>query len=275
MTETLDCPVPTGLPAGTLFHRVAFVLTPPDRAAVLAELPAALGHSAVAVGSGAPANGDELFVLAVPAEDDADLLARVRDWADPPAYGCDRTGQLVTLQGAHVVSTPNRVALVTAPDRLEPARRAVLEAAYYEAELSAVERELADLWPDLRADTPLAFEFAERNVRQRARLAERFVRVLGLRARLARITPHVLAPHAHPPTLASQLGERLRERGRMSHRVEALSAQIEVFERVYEGCGQKASEFMIARTGHTLEWVIIVLLLTQTVLVCVELFGGK
>jgi hypothetical protein len=31
-------------------------------------------------------------------------------------------------------------------------------------------------------------------------------------------------------------------------------------------CGQRASDFMLARTGHRLEWVIIVLLAAQLLL---------
>jgi uncharacterized Rmd1/YagE family protein len=164
--------------------------------------------------------------------------------------------------------------VVASPDRLHAARNSALEVAYYDAELGAIETELASLWPELEADTPLAFAFAEQSVRLRRQLVERFRRVFTLRARLARISPLVLAPHAHPPTLATQLNERLRERARMAHRVESLNTQLEVFERVYEGCGQKANEFMIARTGHTLEWFIIILLLIQTVLVAVELLSA-
>jgi hypothetical protein len=267
---------PPDLPAGAEFHRVAFAAEAAAGQAVVAVLPAPLGLKAVAVGTDpAAAGADELVVLAVPAADECpDLLARVRDWADPP--GGERAGHLVTLQGAQVVWAPTRVAVLAPPERLNAARRAVVEVAFYDAELRAIEKELAALWPDLEADTALAFEFAARSVRHRRRLADRFRRVLALRARLARVAPHVLAPHAHPPTLATQLGERLRERGRMAHRVESLSDQLEVFERVYEGCGQKASEYMTARAGHALEWVIIILLLAQTILVVVDhLSTGK
>jgi hypothetical protein len=164
---------------------------------------------------------------------------------------------------------------VLAPtDRLDAARKAVVEAAYYDAELRGIETVLAGLWPDLEADTPLAFEFNERSVRSRAKLAERFRRVLTLRARLARLTSYVLTPHIHPPTLASQIGERIRERARMANRVDALDGQLEVFEHVYESCGERASDFMLARAGHTLEWVIIVLLLSQTILLAAELLRG-
>ncbi len=277
MTVMIEAPS-SALPVGAQFHRIAFAAGPAAGETVLAEFPPALGGRAVVIGTdpaATPARG-ELLVLAVPAtvDEDPDLLAEIRDWADPPTAGSERIGQLLTLQGAQVFWTQARLAVVASADRLHAVRSAAIEVAYYDSELCTIESELATLWPELEADTPFAFAFAEQSVRLRRQLAERFRRVFSLRTRLARITPHVLAPHAHPPTLATQLNERLRERARMAHRVESLDQQLNVFERVYEGCGQKASEYMIARTGHTLEWVIIILLLAQTVLVAVDLLSA-
>jgi hypothetical protein len=52
----------------------------------------------------------------------------------------------------------------------------------------------------------------------------------------------------------------------MMHRHEFLGEQLEVFERVYEMCGQRSSDFKLARTGHMLEWTIILLLVAQLLL---------
>jgi hypothetical protein len=272
--------LPAGLPPGALLQRVAFTSKPAPGQTVLLEFPAPVNRTAVLAAAGTPARpvpqpDEELLILSVPApaQEDADLLLRAREWADPAGEG-GRASQVVALQGAQIVWAPGRAAVLAVEDRLDAVRKAVIEAAFYEAELRSIERELGGLWPDLEADAPLAFEFNEKSVRGRRQLAQRFQRVLMLRARLARITPHVLCPHVHPPTLASQVGERLRERARMAHRVEAGGAQLEVFERVYEACGQRASDFMLARTGHLLEWTIIVLLLAQTILVTVDLLSG-
>jgi uncharacterized Rmd1/YagE family protein len=91
---------------------------------------------------------------------------------------------------------------------------------------------------------------------------------------MARIGPYVHAPHMYPPTLASQISERLRERTRMMHRHEFLDEQLEVFHTVYESCAQRSSDFMLARSGHTLEWIIIVILLVQTLFSVVEILAG-
>lgn len=276
MTETLTSPlILESLPLGTRFQRVAFVAAATVAETVLTELPAPLGRVAIVTGTDPNATpaSDELLVLAVPLidETDPDPLNRVRNWADPPSISGERAGQLLTLQGARVVWNPTRVVVLVAPERLDTVLKAIVEVAYYETELRAIETKLAALWPDLEAVIPLAFEFAERSVRHRRKLAEQFRQVFTLRARLARVTPHVLAPHIHPPTLATQLSERLREHTRMAHRVESLNTQLDVFERLYEGCGQKTSEFMVARTGHALEWIIIILLLAQIILLSIDL----
>jgi hypothetical protein len=269
-----------GLPPGALLQRVAFTSEAAPGQTVLLVFPAPVNRTAVVAADRAPAKGapqrpdEELLILAVPApvQEDADLLLSAREWADPGADG--RASQVVSLQGAQIVWAPGRAAVLAAEERLDAVRKAVIEAAFYDSELRSIERELGGLWPDLEADAPLAFEFNEKSVRGRRQLAQRFQRVLLLRARLARITPHVLSPHVHPPTLASQVGERLRERARFLHRVEAAGGQLEVFERVYEACGQRASDFMLARTGHLLEWGIIVLLFVQTILVVIDLLSG-
>lgn len=238
---------------------------------VLLEFPDTVGCHAVKA-DGTPA---DLLVLSLASDDEDMPPATVREWVErAPAPPRAPASQTITLQGAHIVWGAGRAAVVARPERLAPVRDALIEVSYYEAELRHVERELGSRWAHLEADAPLAFEFEERSVKRRQELAQRFRQVLALRARLSRITPHVMCPHVHPPTLASQVGERVRERTRMPQRLEFLAGQLEVFERVYDSCGQRASEFMLARRSHLLEWIIIVLLLTQTLFVGFELMSA-
>lgn len=235
----------------------------------LAELPPPIRRHAVPVAD----EGPDFEVLSIPSEhaDGAEQAEQVRRWAAPAGA----TGyQLVSIHGAQVHWCPPRLAVIAWPDDLDPVRRAVLEMAYLEAELRAAESGLADLWPELEADAPRAFEFRERDLAGRQRLAQRFVRVLLLRARLAKVVPRLLLPQAYPPTLPAQVQDRLRERLGVFHRAESLQTQLEAFERVYEGCAQRASEYLLARKSMALEWVIILLLALQTVLTFIELVSG-
>jgi hypothetical protein len=190
----------------------------------------------------------------------------LRGWveSDPDARGTPAVW--MSFQGAHVLWSTGRCAIAAPADRIAAVRTAILEATAHERALRSVEEAMASAWPALESDAVLAFEFDEGAVGRRRELRERLHRTLVLRARLARIAPYLLAPLAHPPTLASQVAERLRERLRMPTRYEAAATQLEVFRDAYDMCGQRASEFMLARTGHRLEWVIIVLLATQLLL---------
>jgi uncharacterized Rmd1/YagE family protein len=92
---------------------------------------------------------------------------------------------------------------------------------------------------------------------------------------LVQLIPRLHFPPTYPPTLASQIGERVRERTRLVERAEFASQQLEVYERVYEQAGQRRNEFLLARSSNQLEWIIILLLLAQIVLVLVEMLGGQ
>ncbi|QDU98643.1 RMD1 family protein [Lignipirellula cremea] len=294
-------PSPTGatLPPTSSLQRIAFVASVAPQQQVLLELPHAMQRWAVVVpeegtpaaspsqpvdsstlaqptaGSKAAAPAPahpavDLLLLTIPArssdavlEAEPDLQATMQQWAEASLAPGEPPCMVMLLQGARICWTPGRVAVLAPPDRLESIVGNLIETAFLEAELRGIERDLGQAWPQLEADLPLAFEFEERSIRKRKQLRNRFQQVLLLRAKLARIGPYVHAPHLHPPTLASQVGERLRERARMPHRHEFLGEQLEVFERVYELCGERSSNFMQTRSGNILEWIIIVLLLAQ------------
>ncbi|MBA4191934.1 MAG: hypothetical protein C0467_28475 [Planctomycetaceae bacterium] len=253
------------LPHAAVLERIAYVASA-EAGQVVMEFPNPIGRRAVLIGADSkPGMQADLLVASVVSEggEDLELLNKLRDWVEVANPNGSPRSQTITLYGTQIVWAPGRVAIVAQSDRLESVRRALIEVLYYEAELRDIENDLNGRWSLLEADAPLAFEFDEKAVRKRSQLAQRFQQILGLRARLARVTPHVLCPHVHPPTLASQVGERLRERTRMPQRLEFLGEQVEVFEGVYESCGQRASDFMLSRSSNTLEWVIIVLLGVQ------------
>lgn len=263
---------------GARIDRIAFVAThEPSQTVLPLTLPTR--KFAVLVKEPSPAkppSDGELLCLLIPhlpageAEQSAETtVAAMRAWANSTGTvptASDTPGQWMSFQGAQICWTPSRCAILAAPERLDALRNAMVEASFVEAELRDLERAVAAFWPQLESDTLLAFEFDERSSRRKAELKQRFQEVTDCRARLARLSTFVSSPHVHPPTLASQINERLRDRVRMTHRYDCLDDQLDVCERVYELCGQRASDYKLARTGHMLEWMIIILLLTQVLL---------
>ncbi len=216
-----------------------------------------------------------LHLLLVPADEGEQLewAHELRDALNERFATPLTPGTVLQLPGAVLVLTERALAVCASPERLELIARAALESACVEHELRELEMAIERGWGEVRQAAPLAFEFDERALHRRAELSARFVALVDLRSRLARVSPRILAPQVYPPTLASQVGERLRERLRLAERLEATSSRLEAQERVFELCGQRLTEFALARRGHTLEWIIIVLLSAQTVLWILEMLG--
>ncbi len=270
-----------GLPAGTEIQSIEFPRDAAEGDTVLLRFPGPNPRVAVIappVNNTAPVVARERFTLLwIPVEfsEDSNLIGKVREWIDGPEPPIPPESRLLTLQGAKIVWAPGRAAVIVPRERVSYVRPAVIEFAFYDAELRMIEREIADGWPALETDSPMAFDFNEKSLRRRSELGQRFQRVVSLRARLSQILPMIHRPPIHPPTLASQIGDRLRERGRLVERLDFASSQLEVFERVYELCGQRASDFSQAHKGHVLEMIIIVLLLGQTLLLLVEMLAAR
>ena len=267
------------LPEGAVLQRVAFTPKPlAGQEVLLSFLPPINQNAVILANDAASIEGQKevLTLLVIPISPRTsdvqsqgspnESLGQVQHWVEASEGSNASAAQWMTFQGTQICWTPHRCAILGAPERLDSLRLAVVEVYYYESELRRIERALGESWPAMETDIPLAFEFHENSLGKQKSLQQRFQQVAILRARLARLGPFVYSPHLHPPTLASQIAERFRERTRMMHRHEFLGEQLEVFERVYEMCGQRSSDFKLARTGHMLEWTIILLLVAQLLL---------
>lgn len=177
----------------------------------------------------------------------------------------------VVVHGAQIIWGSSRAAILAAPDRAESFLLALIDFCYYENELRKIEREVGEAWPLLEADSPLAHAVTASDPDRFEDIARRMAETLKRRMRLARIVPHLYQPRPHLPPLANQLIERLRERAHVEDRHEALVSQLDVFERIYEMNSQRISDFKAAQHQTTLEWVIIVLLAAEGVLLLIEL----
>lgn len=202
--------------------------------------------------------------------DDDPWFEFAKNWCESGVVKPTAKATLVSLHGIDIYWCTGRAVVRASHDRVDAVRRALLEFAVAERELVALENSLNSGWGTLEKDVPTAFAYGEANVRDRAELGKRFQAAIALQSRMSRIIPLIVQPAQYPPTLESQLHERLRERMRQEDRLEVLERQMEIFQRIYEMCGQRSSEFMVARSGHILEWIIIFLLAVQTVMAIVE-----
>ncbi len=263
---------------GATVQWVGLVPCGDDPRPAVATMPAA-GIQAIVVGesAGMPAGlafgpPADLGLLIMPSSPDHDgtLPTAALTWVEQGG-----PTQVIALHGTVVAWAPERAAILVAPERLAAVRTTVVEFWFHERELRAIEADVSSGWPEVQAHAPLAFEFRDRDAGHRHALAQRFRLTVALRARHARLGPHLERPPLYPPTLASQVAERLRERSRMVDRAAYLDPQIAVQERVYDLCGERASEWALARRSRSLEWAIVVLLVLQTAMLVVEMLSNS
>lgn len=266
--------LPNDLPAGSELLPVVFTQDRNQGGRLLHAFPiefhtfAVIGQSEMVVDgdrSKNPTRRIEFLTIPTANNQATEIQEVVVSWVDTTT-NAKAPRQMLTLQGAQIYWNDTRVAILASPERLESLRTALIETCWFDAELAGIEHELANAWSEMNEDMPLAFDFDEKSLPRRKELQRRYERVMSIRSRMLRLSPYVYCPHIYPPTLASQLAERYRERTRMLHRHEILDGQLEVFERVYETCGQRISDFVQSRTGHILEWIIIILLVLQMVI---------
>jgi hypothetical protein len=177
---------------------------------------------------------------------------------------------LVKYRGVELMWRPGRALLQCDSEQAESLLSAVVEFAHYECELWRIEDGIANTWAELEQDKALAFEVTPADLERSAVVGARMNRVLQRRIRLARIEPHLYEPAASLATAGRKLGEELREKARIEARLESVDAQLEVFEGIYEMSGQRMGEYRAARQEHVLEWIIIVLLAAEMVLLLVQ-----
>ena len=220
---------------------------------------------------------DDLSILTIPEHEnrDEENYVKAKYWVQAINDSPMEEPHIILLQGVKIIWGCHRMAIIAPEAHLQPIMLTLIEIVYYEAELTSIEKSMAEGWQYLDKDASEALEFGERNIHQHPHLKEQYQKAYKLRARLAKITPFIAAPFAFPPTLSSQISERVRERTRMMHRAEHASDQLEVFEEVYEMCSSRVNEYLLTRSNNKLEWIIIILLVVQIVLSLIDLLAGS
>lgn len=264
-------PLPDGLPDGASVEQVVL-----SRGADLALLTIPLaGPDAGEADRGQVAH-DETAALAAIA---SDWVAAAGAAPGPASVNCGGLPAMplvnVPLYGCHVTWARGNAAVIGPPNRIESLRTAVIDFARCEAELGDAESRAATLLEVAENDAATAFDIDELPLTRRGDLAKRYHEAVAIRRKLALLATAIHVAPVHPPTLTSQLSERLRDRTRLAERHERAVELADLAERVAETCGNRAAELGIARRQFILEAAIVVLLVVQTSLLVVELLAAR
>ena len=249
--------------------------TPVPAPGIPAGVPAASRVDMLATAAGPP---HPLLLAPRTGDESPEAAEALRRWVAEAPAGRPRhrieLPILLRLYNVDLVLSPSRSAAFASEERFEPLREAITDFTNLEAELTEIEDAIAAAWPAYEVDLPYAYGFNDASFSVRDALLDRYSTVKSLQGRLARLTKQITHPAPQPPTLAGQIGERLRERLRIEEREEAADGELEVLSDHYDACGQRASDFMIARRENMLSWTIIVLLATETLLFAIDLLSN-
>jgi hypothetical protein len=260
---------------GTSQRCIHFVVRPDAGDVVLmifkdpAPVFAVVGPAASAVNretAGGVSDDQLLVALLDPSDPEQSFAQWMQNAQDPhsaaPVY--------VKYRGLELGWRPGEAVLQCEAVQVDALLPAVVEFAHYERELRRLENEIAAAWIELDEDRPLAFDVTSSSLRRSKAIGARMEQTLQRRMRLARIEPHLHTPEVNLPASAQKLGEELREKAATETRAETVSNQIEVFEHVYEMASQRMGEYRAARQGNIMEWVIVVLLAAETMLMLAQ-----
>lgn len=225
---------------------------------------AVLAHEADAEGL---VSKETLKITILPSRDARQALI---DHGDSRAAADGAEPAYVRYRGVELQWQPGHAVLLCGPEQVDSLLPAIIEFSHYDSQLRQVEQEIAAAWSELEQDNTLAFDVTSTDLRRSDVVGARMERAFLRRIRFARIEPHLGSPEASMPPAAQKLGEELREKTAIESRAETARGQLEVFEHIYEMASQRMGEYKAARQGHIMEWVIIVLLGAEALLMLLQ-----
>jgi hypothetical protein len=227
---------------------------------------------------GSPGGILDITVLSLPINQESQQSANDRALSLAPvatgvlaAAGVSEEAPIyIKYRGVDLIWQPRHATLQCDPGQAELLVSAIVEFTHYERELRRIEMEVANAWGELEEDKSLAFEATSADLDRSQIVGQRVDRTLQRRIRLARIEPLLFEPEPSLPPAGQKLGQQMREQARLEARLETLDGQLEVFEGIYEMSSQRLGEFRAAHQEHHLEWIIIVLLAAEALLMLAQ-----
>jgi hypothetical protein len=215
-----------------------------------------------------PEPTDQLDVVFIPsgARDPAP------DWLAPPDHPDALPAIIVERPGVSVEWRPGRAVIRAAADRHADLLHAVIDFAFYEAELRGLERAVEAGEVNAAADTARAYRIQPQDREHWPRFATLIEHFGRLRLTYVKLAPRLAKPSRTLPTEARRIVARLLAKADVPARLEAITERLEACEDLYEGATDRVADYRWYRTGHRLEWGIIFLLIMEVALMSADLY---
>lgn len=222
----------------------------------------------------APGDAD-LTVLLIPREaaDAREWQRRGHAWLETQAGPHDAAAVRVPLSGDHwIVYRPGRVVIIAAARELDVLRTAVIEFAGYDRALRQLETQIAADWPLVEKHVPLVHDVTAKDLENSRDIGPITVQAMRRRMIYARLEPHLLRGSDAFGLLGKQAARRLRARTHIEARLEAVDAQIEVAEDIYDMANQRRGEYINFLRGYKIEVAILIVLALELLFILVDFY---
>jgi hypothetical protein len=278
--QATKTPVPREAASFVRIRRISFADGPPPagggrrftqpRSASALEEDVSIETVAAAAAEAEPL--DHCFVLHVPEGPASQCRERAKSlWA---SAGYAEGGPAMTLEHSSDVVEwrPGLVVVQCREGSREDILAALVDFAFYEGHLRALERSVEAAEVQAQTDVTLAHRVRYRDRAQWERLVSCSESCSRMRLTFARLEPQLgdASRTLSPP--ARTWVSRLIQKADVESRLEALNDRLEALEELYEGAAQRISEYRWYVGGHALEIAIIVLLLIESTLMGADIY---
>jgi hypothetical protein len=270
---------PPTAPAAATCFRIRFLAEPPPGAVLVARfadpricvataeiLPS---ERLPAVGQESPDRFDVLFIPAGAATPYADQQ-RAEAWAakpDDPA--AEPTIELV-MRSDRILWRAGRALVQGAPERFAELLAGLVDFAFHEGELRALERQIDAAWPDYEADIPLTHAVGDADLARQPHVDAMTVDATRRRMAFARLERRLEKASIALPGGARRLVSELHVQAEILERMKSVDDRLEVFEDLYELANDRLCEYRYFRSEYRLEAWILLVLAVELVLVAWE-----
>ncbi len=223
--------------------------------------------------SAAESIADELRVVLLPAglASPLELQRQAEEWMRGGQSPSPPTIELM-LRSERILWRPGQAVLIGPVERLEEVLPGLVEFAFYEGELRALEQEIDAEWPVIEGDIVLTHSVSADSLVNRAHIDEMTVRTTRRRMRFARLEPCLEKASIALAGPARRVASELATQAEVIDRLGWLDDKIEVAEDLYELANDRLSEFSYFYREFRLEVWIIVLLVAEVIIMGAELW---
>ena len=217
-------------------------------------------------------SADAFQVALIPASTLDTLLPRALGWLTPDEKTAGQAPITLTLKsGASVAWKPGKAILHSAGEQAEPILSTLIDFAFVEAEVRALEAIVEAQEPLAAADVGIAHRVSGRDKAQSKRIGETIQRLALARLTFARLESAITRKPRFASADCRRLYTRLVARADIVERLESLSFRLEVLEDLYERANDRIADDRGRKFAHRLGYAILAILSIELVVLVVGL----